>query len=346
MIGQYRPSFLRSWTSDVSMMRWILPPAPLSLSVLLHLGIAIFCSCMYLFCVYAPSSSFFVPNFCTGTPQSRNDMLSLVIAEKTCLHSLDMVTPSGVLTRAVLAAPELPLQSYLVSTHLLPSPGYSASVQAFSRPSAPSTTQPCAPRRQSVRCHYCQCLEHAKSECCKLQRAQQSGQQRALGAPSTHFSAMTQSFSVSEFAQQIAQKLSHGYIHRSSASVLSPDASDVSVSQPTASAPTGISPSGWLLDSGVSFYLTYDAIHLLSYQPVSSDLTIMVANDTILLITNRGLLHTRHFHVPNVAYIDKLSMNFISVSQLTSCGCLVIFDEFVSYAGSSDRNTPWSWSSP
>ena len=106
------------------------------------------------------------------------------------------------------------------------------------------------------------------------------------------------------------------------------DTSDASASQPAASAPASISPSDWLLDSGASFHMTYDATHLHSCQPVSSDLCIMVADGTVLPITNRGLLHTPLFHVPDVAHIPKLSMNLISASQLTSHSCLVIFDAF------------------
>ena len=54
----------------------------------------------------------------------------------------------------------------------------------------------------------------------------------------------------------------------------------------------------------------------------------MVADGTVLPIASRGLLHTPLFHVPDVAHIPKLSMNLISASQLTSHGCLVVFDEF------------------
>ena len=60
--------------------------------------------------------------------------------------------------------------------------------------------------------------------------------------------------------------------------------------------------------------MTYDATHLRSCQPVSSDIRIMVADDTILLITSRDLLYTSHFHVLDVAYIPQLSMNLISAS--------------------------------
>ena len=55
----------------------------------------------------------------------------------------------------------------------------------------------------------------------------------------------------------------------------------------------------------------------------------MVADGTILPITSCGLLHTAHFHVPDVTYIPQLSMNLISANQLASHVCLVIFYEFV-----------------
>ena len=55
------------------------------------------------------------------------------------------------------------------------------------------------------------------------------------------------------------------------------------------------------------------------------------------LLRAAALLHTAHFHIPDVAYIPKLSMNLISVSQLASRGYLVIFDELLCYV--QDRHT-------
>ncbi|KAK8928971.1 U1 small nuclear ribonucleoprotein A [Platanthera zijinensis] len=249
-------------------------------------------------------------------PPSLSDMLALVIAEETCLHSLDTIASSVVLPHAVLAAPEIPPQSSLVSTPLLPSPGYSASVRPVPRPPVPSTVPSGAPRRQPVCCHYCQCIVHVKFECRKLQRGQQFGQQRAPGAPPAHFSVMAQSLSVSELAQQIVQQLSYCSLHRSSASVLSPDASGASASQPVASAPAGIS-SDWLLDSGASFHMTHDATHLLSCQPVSSALSIMVADVgfTSLIIF---IVHPFHH------YQQSLLCVFLQWASLSGITCLVI----------------------
>ena len=268
-------------------------------------------------------------------PPPLSDTLALVIAEETRLCSLGAAPPPATGPHAVLAAPQSFQSATPLSAPLLPSPGYSALVRPVFTPrpssSGPSAAQPGAPRRPPVRCHYCQCLGHIKAECCKLQRAQQTGQQpqqQRLSGPSAPFSAPAMSLSVFELAQQIAQQLSSGSFPHSSASVIRSNASDASASQQAASAPAGISPSAWLLDSGASFHMTFDATHLHSYRPVPSDLRIMIADGTILPITSRGLLHTSHFRVPDVAYIPKLSMNLISASQLTSHGCLVIFDEF------------------
>ena len=85
--------------------------------------------------------------------------------------------------------------------------------------------------------------------------------------------------------------------------MLSHAASDTSTHQPVASAPTHVSQSSWLLDSGASFHMTYNATHLRSCQSVSSDLRVIIADGTTLPITSCGLLHTDHFHIPNVAYI-------------------------------------------
>ncbi|KAK8940976.1 hypothetical protein KSP39_PZI010478 [Platanthera zijinensis] len=74
--------------------------------------------------------------------------------------------------------------------------------------------------------------------------------------------------------------------------------------------------------------MIYDATHLLSCQPITPALSIMVADDTIHPITIRGLLHTTHFHILDIVYIPELSMNLISVRQLISHGYLVTFDVF------------------
>ena len=91
--------------------------------------------------------------------------------------------------------------------------------------------------------------------------------------------------------------------------------------------------------------MTFDASPLHSCRPVSSDLRVIIADGTTLSIASCDTLHAVHFHISDVAYIPKLSMNLISVSQLASRGYLVIFDELLC-VGSLHRDTHWSWSSP
>ena len=77
--------------------------------------------------------------------------------------------------------------------------------------------------------------------------------------------------------------------------------------------------------------MTFDAAPLHSCRPVSFDLRVIIADGTTLPIAGRGTLHAAHFHIPDVAYIPKLSMNLISGSQLASRGYLAIFYELLCY---------------
>ena len=51
----------------------------------------------------------------------------------------------------------------------------------------------------------------------------------------------------------------------------------------------------------------------------------MIADNTILPLAQRGLLHTSHLSIFDIAHIPQLFMNLISVSQLATHGYLVIF---------------------
>ena len=110
---------------------------------------------------------------------------------------------------------------------------------------------------------------------------------------------------------QLAQQLSQGSFS-TTASTIGP--ATTSSDPSAASALSDISQSLWLLDSGASFHMTYDATHLYACQPVSSDLRVIIADGTTLPITSRDLLHTPQFHIPDVVYIPQLSMNLISAS--------------------------------
>ena len=125
---------------------------------------------------------------------------------------------------------------------------------------------------------------------------------------------------------QLAQQLSQGSFSTTASTV---GRASTSADASAASAPSGISQSSWLLDSGASFHMTYDATHLHACRPISSDQRVIIADGTTLPITSRGLLHTSQFHIPDVAYIPQLSMNLISAGQLASIGYLIVFYEFV-----------------
>ena len=129
---------------------------------------------------------------------------------------------------------------------------------------------------------------------------------------------------------QLVLQLSQSHPPSSSAFIYS-HASASQSELAAAFAPTGITQFSWLLHSGASFHMTFDATLLHSYQPIFPDLHVIIADGMTLLIASCGSLHTSHFHILDVAHIPKLSMNLISVSQLTSRGYLVIFYELLCY---------------
>ena len=113
---------------------------------------------------------------------------------------------------------------------------------------------------------------------------------------------------------QLAQQLSQSRLPSSLVSVLS-HSGTISQSDPAAaSTPTGITQSSWLLDSGASFHMTFDATSLHSCQPISPNFRVVIVDGTTIHIDNRSTLHTIHFRILDVAYIPKLSLNLISVS--------------------------------
>jgi hypothetical protein len=55
--------------------------------------------------------------------------------------------------------------------------------------------------------------------------------------------------------------------------------------------------------------------------------SIQTADGTSCSITHEGSLSTSHFFVPHVSFIPKLSMNLLSVGQVTDHNCFVGFDD-------------------
>jgi len=108
-------------------------------------------------------------------------------------------------------------------------------------------------------------------------------------------------------------------------------------SVPAGSTPTGsvsvaaaspvTAPSSWVLDSGASFHVSSDQSQLVACKPIADDASIQTADGTSCHITHQGSLCTSNFSVPNVSFVPQLSMNLLSVGQLTDHNCFVGFDD-------------------
>ena len=108
-------------------------------------------------------------------------------------------------------------------------------------------------------------------------------------------------------------------------------------SVPASSAPTGsvsvaaaspvTAPSSWVLDSGASFHVSSDQSQLISCTPITDGASIQSTDGTSCHITHQGSLCTSNFSVPNVSFVPQLSMNLLSVGQLTDHNCFVGFND-------------------
>ncbi|XP_021320482.1 uncharacterized protein LOC110436960 [Sorghum bicolor] len=86
-------------------------------------------------------------------------------------------------------------------------------------------------------------------------------------------------------------------------------------------------PSSWVLDSGASFHVTSDQSQLVACKPVTDGTSIQTGDGTSCHITHQGSLCNNYFSVPNVSYVPQLSMNLLSVGQVTDQTFFVGFDD-------------------
>ncbi|BAH93941.1 Os07g0500000 [Oryza sativa Japonica Group] len=96
--------------------------------------------------------------------------------------------------------------------------------------------------------------------------------------------------------------------------------SSISSALPVASYP-------WILDSGASFHMACDDSWLTSCRPIANGATIHTADGTLCKVTHQGAISAPRFAVPDVSLVPKLSMNLISVGQITDKNCFVGFDD-------------------
>jgi len=95
--------------------------------------------------------------------------------------------------------------------------------------------------------------------------------------------------------------------------------------------------SSWVLDSGTSFHVTSDKSQLVNCQAVHNGASVQTANGISCPITSHGSLSTPHFSVPNVSFVPQLSINLLSVGQITDQNCFIGFDDSSCFV--QDRRT-------
>jgi hypothetical protein len=94
-----------------------------------------------------------------------------------------------------------------------------------------------------------------------------------------------------------------------------------------ATSPAIASLSSWVLDSGAFFQVTSDHSKLASSKPVPDGDSVQTVDGTLCHITHEGSLCNSHFTVPNIFFVPKLSMDLLSVGQITDYNCFVGFDD-------------------
>jgi hypothetical protein len=87
-----------------------------------------------------------------------------------------------------------------------------------------------------------------------------------------------------------------------------------------------MSHSEWVLDSGVSHYMSSDSSSFTSMSPSSSILVMTVDGTLMPLAGVVGSIVTPHLSLPNVYLIPNLELNLASVGQMCDSGdYLVMF---------------------
>jgi hypothetical protein len=76
---------------------------------------------------------------------------------------------------------------------------------------------------------------------------------------------------------------------------------------------------------------------LASSKPGSDGDSVQTVDGTFCHITHEGSLCNSHFTIPNIFFVPELSMDLLSVGQITDQNCFVGFDD--SYSFVQDRRT-------
>jgi hypothetical protein len=86
-------------------------------------------------------------------------------------------------------------------------------------------------------------------------------------------------------------------------------------------------PSSWVLSCGASFHVTSEQSWLTSTTHVTKGAPIQTVDGTLCDVTHKGSLSNPNFIVPNIFFVPELSMDPLSVGQVTDHNYLVGFDD-------------------
>jgi hypothetical protein len=92
--------------------------------------------------------------------------------------------------------------------------------------------------------------------------------------------------------------------------------------------PSGPSPGTdpWYLDYVASFHMTPHSTHLSALRPSYRHCTVHTADGSPLSVAGQGILCSDSFHVSNISLVSDLTMQLMSVGQITDHDCHVILD--------------------
>jgi hypothetical protein len=94
-----------------------------------------------------------------------------------------------------------------------------------------------------------------------------------------------------------------------------------------ATSSVGALPSSWVLNSGASFHVASDQSWQASTTYVTEGVPIRTVDGTLCDVTNKGSLSNPNFIVPNIFFVPDLSMDPLSVGQVTYHNYFVEFDD-------------------
>jgi hypothetical protein len=208
---------------------------------------------------------------------------------------------------ASLIAEETRLRS--IATTLTPS--LHSSVLAFPQRPGPSRTS-----SSREFCSHCKKLGHHKDGCFQL-HPELLAEFRARRA------------ALLDQQRRASARAPSQFVRPSTAAITEPPARSASVSALSQSAVVASQP--WVLDSGASFHVTSDSSQLVSCKPVQDGASVQTADGTPCSITHKGSLCSSKFSVPAISLAPQLSMNLLSVSQITDMNCFVGFDPSFCY---------------